>query len=179
MRRLVLLLAAGYALTACGEAPTPATEPRVQLKLAIPDDGGEVRDDHVSVRGIVTPGDAAVRVAGEAADVEGGEFTADVALAPGGNVIDITATAPGRRPATDAVRVRRDMRVELPGLVGLELDDAVARLRDLGLEPTEARGGSWIDRLLGGPVMVCATDPVAETLVQPRSSVTLETAREC
>ncbi len=179
MRRLVILLAAGCVLTACGEAPTPATEPRVRLKLAIPDDGGEVRADHVSVRGTVTPGDAAVRVAGEAADVEGGEFTADVALEPGGNVIDITATAPGRRPATDAVRVMRDMRVEVPSLVGLELEEATARLDDLGLEVAEVRGGSWIDRLLGGPVMVCATSPAAEKLVQPRSTVTLETARSC
>ncbi len=179
MRRLVLLLAAGYALTACGEAPTPATEPRVRLKLAVPDDGGEVRADRVSVRGTVTPGDAAVRVAGEAADVEGGEFTAEVALAPGGNVIDITATAPGRRPATDAVRVTRDIRVEVPRLVGLEFDDASARLDALGLEAVEARGGSWLDRLFGGPVTVCATRPAADELVLPRSSVTLETARDC
>ena len=179
MRRLVILLAAGCVLTACGEAPTPATEPRVRLKLAVPDDGGEVRDDHVSIRGTVTPGDAAVRVAGEAADVDGGEFTAEVALVPGGNVIDITATAPGRRPATDAVRVMRDIRVEVPSLVGVEFEDASARLDDLGLEATEERGGSWIDSLLGGPVKVCATRPAAESLVQPRSRVTLETARDC
>ena len=33
VRRLVLLLAAGLALGACGETPRPATEPRVKLKL--------------------------------------------------------------------------------------------------------------------------------------------------
>jgi hypothetical protein len=33
VRRLVLLIAAGLALGACGETPRPATEPRVKLKL--------------------------------------------------------------------------------------------------------------------------------------------------
>ena len=62
----------------------------------------------------MTPGDAAVRVAGAEAEVDGGQFFAEVKLQPGGNVIDVTATAPGRRAATDAVRVLRDMRVEVP-----------------------------------------------------------------
>jgi len=179
VRPLALTLAAGLALCACGEAPRPAAEPRVQLKLELPDDGGSVRADHVAVRGTVTPADAAVQVAGEAADVERGEFSAEVGLEPGGNVIDITATAPGRRPATDAVRVLRDMRVEVPDLVGSERDAAVARLRELGLEFTEERGGSWLDRLLPGAIEVCATRPPAGNLVQPRSAVTVQTQRDC
>ncbi len=110
----MLLLAAGLALSACGETPRPATGPRVKLELAEPDDGGAVRADRVEVRGTVTPADSIVRVGGEDAQVSGGQFIAQVALAPGGNVIDVTATAPGRRPATDALRIERDMRVAVP-----------------------------------------------------------------
>ena len=179
MRTTVILLAAGLALSACGEAPRPAAEPRVQLKLEVPDDGHSVRADHVAVRGTVAPADAAVRVAGHDAAVEGGEFNADIELVPGGNVIDITATSPGRRPATDALRVTRDVRVEVPDLAGSSYDDAAAKLEGLGLVATEERGGGWLDRLLPGPVGVCESSPAAGTLVQPKSTVTLSTAHDC
>ena len=122
MRRLVLLLVAALALNACGETPRPATEPRVKLKLTVPGDGRSTRATQVAVLGTVTPADAEVRVGGEVAEVSGGEFTADVELQPGANVIDVTAASPGRRPAADALRVVRDMRVEVPRLVGQERD---------------------------------------------------------
>jgi hypothetical protein len=179
VRRLVLLLAAGLALSACGETPRPATEPRVKLKLDAPDNGGSILADHVAVRGTVTPADAAVRVAGEDADVNDGVFAAEVALQPGGNVIDVTASSPGRRPATDAVRVMRDMRVKVPNVVGQTPEDAADALRTTGLTSVEERGGSWIDRLLPGDITVCATRPTAGALLDKGSSVTLETARNC
>ncbi len=175
MRRLICLLAAGLVLAACGETERPATEPRVSLKLDVPSDGGSVRAETVAVRGTVSPADAAVRVAGRDATVQGGEFSAEVPLIPGGNVIDVTATAPGRRPATDAVRVRRDVRVKVPSLIGSESDAAVAALRKLDLEARELEGGSWLDRVLGGAMEVCATSPPEGTLVDPKSTVTLET----
>jgi hypothetical protein len=178
VRRLVVLLVAGLTLTACGETPRPATEPRVKLKLDAPDDGGMIRADRVAVTGSVTPADAAVRVAGHDAPVTAGSFTAEVELRPGGNVIDVTATASGRRPATDAVRVVRDMRVEVPDVVGQTPEDALAALKATGLAAVEERGGSWIDRLLGG-IEVCATRPRSGTLVDKGSRVTLETARDC
>jgi hypothetical protein len=179
VRRLVLLLAAGLALSACGETPRPATEPRVKLKLDAPDNGGSILADRVAVRGTVTPADAAVRVAGEDAEVSDGAFTAQVALQPGGNVIDVTASSPGQRPATDAVRVIRDMRVPVPKVVGRTPDDAVTALRTAGLTSVEERGGSWIDRLLPGDIEVCATRPEAGVLLDKGSRVTLETARNC
>jgi len=179
VRRLVFLLAAALTLAACGEEPRPASEPRVRLKLDVPSDGRSVRADRVAVRGKVTPADAAVRVAGADAEVDGGQFFAEVELEPGGNVIDVTATAPGRRAATDAVRVLRDMRVEVPRLVGDEVDAAVTALGERDLRAVEERGGSWLDRLIPGPVSVCATQPRAGTLVEPRSQVVLETARDC
>lgn len=179
MRLILVLAAAALALGACGEAPRAGKEPRVALKLAAPNDGGSVRADHVAVSGTVTPADSAVQVAGHDAEVDGGEFTAEVELQPGGNVIDVTASAPGRRPAANAVRVTRDIRVEVPQLAGETLEDANAALRRVGLDSREQRGDSWLDRLLGGTVYVCATDPGAGALAQPRSTVTLETARDC
>jgi PASTA domain-containing protein/glucodextranase-like protein len=178
VRRLVLLLAAGLALAACGDAPPAATEPRVKLKLDAPDDGRLIRADRVSVSGTVTPADAAVRVAGHDAQVSAGAFAADVELRPGGNVIDISATAAGRRPATDAVRVVRDMRVEVPNVVGQTPEHATSALKATGLTAVEERGGSWIDRLLGG-IEVCATRPGAGALVDKGSRVTIVTARDC
>ena len=94
-------------------------------------------------------------------------------------MIDVAATATGRRPASDAVRVERDMRVPVPELVGQEVDPAIDALKAAGLKPVEERSGSWIDRLLGGPVQVCAINPPAGTLVEKRTSVVMQTAREC
>lgn len=179
MHRLVLLLAAGLALGACGETPRPTTEPRVKLKLDLPDDGRPVRAERVEVHGSVSPVDSAVRVAGKDAEVSAGEFTAQVALVPGSNVIDITATAPGRRPATDAVRVERDTRVEVPLLIGEEHEQAKAALEQAGLTPVEEQGGSWLDRILGGEITVCATSPSAGTLLEKGSEVTVQTGRDC
>jgi hypothetical protein len=178
-RRLLPLLAAGLVLSACGETPRPATQPRVTLKLAAPDDGGTTRDDRVEVRGTVSPGDASVRVAGEDAEVSGGEFVAQVQLLPGGNVIDVAATASGRRPATDAVRVERDMRVPVPELVGQEVAPAKGALEAAGLRAVEERSDTWIDRLLGGSAHVCAASPPAGTLVDKGTRVVMQTAREC
>ncbi len=179
MRRLICLLAAGLALAACGGTERRPTEPRVTLKLDVPSDGGAVRAETVAVRGTVTPADAAVRVAGRDADVQGGEFTADVELLPGGNVIDVTATAPGRRPATDAVRVERDMRVKVPQVIGLESDAAVEALKKAELKAHVNETGSWLDRVLGGAMEVCISLPPVGTLVDPESTVTLETAPRC
>jgi hypothetical protein len=176
VRRLALVLAAGLTLAACGEEPRPANEPRVRLKLDVPSDGRSVRAERVTVRGSVTPADAAVRVAGEDADVTGGAFVAEVVLVPGGNIIDVSATAPGRRPATDAVRVLRDMRVEVPRLVGQELEAAEDSLGRRELRAVESRSGNWLDRLLGGTVRVCASRPAGGSLVEPRSTIVLETS---
>jgi hypothetical protein len=179
LRRFVPLLATGLVLSACGETPQPATQPRVTLNLAAPDDGGQVREEHIEIRGTVSPADASVRVAGKDAEVSGGEFRAEVELQPGGNVIDVAADSPGRRPASDAVRVKRDMRVPVPDVVGADPDQAIESLTLAGLDPVEERGGSWIDRLLPGGIQVCAITPSAEALVDKGTRVVVQTAREC
>lgn len=179
MRRLAILIVAGLALSACGEAPATGPEPRVKLRLELPTDGGMVRTDNVEVRGTVTPADAAVQVAGENAQVDGGQFVAKVTLTAGDNVIDVTATSPGRRPATDALRIKRDMRVEVPPLTGKDYDEAAAALKRIGLKATEQPGGSWLDRVLGSAFTVCASSPAAGSLVQPSTTVTLATGPNC
>jgi hypothetical protein len=178
VRRLILLLAAGLILSACGETPRPTTEPRVRVKLDAPDNGGSTRDDHVAIRGTVTPADSAVQVMGKAAQVSAGEFTADVDLQPGHNVIDVTATSPGRRPATDALRYLRDMTVDVPNVLTKSPEDGEAAITASGLTPVIEDDGSWLDRLLGSP-QVCATRPPAGTAVAKGTKVTLQTARDC
>jgi hypothetical protein len=177
-RPLILLLAAGLLVSACGEAPRPTAEPRVKLKLDAPDSGGSTREDHVAVSGTVSPADAAVQVMGVAAKVTGGQFSADVGLEPGGNVIDVTASSPGRRSATGAVRYVRDMTVDVPDLLGQSPDDATAALKDAGLVAVVEEDGNWLDKLLGAP-QVCSTDPPAGTAVAKGTKVTLRTARAC
>jgi hypothetical protein len=178
VRRSFALLAT-LALAGCGAPARPATSPRVELKLSSPGDGGMLRADTVDVTGTVAPAGAAVTVAGRAATVDGSSFTATVPLRPGGNVIDVTASSPGHRPAADALRVVRDMRVRLPSLVGYEESDAFDRLKGLGLRPVEKRDDSWLDRLLPGTVGVCATRPKRGTLVAPDSTVTVIVAKNC
>jgi hypothetical protein len=178
VRRLVILLAAGLVLSACGETPRPTTEPRVKLKLDAPNSGGSTRDDHIAIHGTVTPADSAVEVMGTAARVSGGEFTADVDLDPGGNVIDVTATSPGRRPAADALRYMRDMRVDVPDVLGKSPDDAQAAVKATGLTPVIQDDTNWLDRLLGNPT-VCAINPPAGTAVAKGTKVTLQTANTC
>jgi hypothetical protein len=178
VRRLIVLLAAGLVLSACGETPKPTTEPRVKLKLDGPNSGGSTRQDHVAVSGTVSPADSAVLVMGVEARVTGGQFTADVQLEPGGNVIDITASSPGRRSAADALRYVRDMRVDVPDLLGQPPETATATLKGTGLVAVIEEDGSWLDRLLGEP-QVCSTDPPAGTAVAKGTKVTLRTARAC
>jgi PASTA domain/Glucodextranase, domain B len=176
VRRLILLLAAGLVLSACGETPRPTTDPRVRVKLDT--SNGTTRDDHVAIRGTVTPADAAVQVMGKAARVSAGQFTADIGLRPGANVIDVTATSPGRRPATDALRYLRDMRVDVPNVLGKSPEDGEAAVTAAGLKPEVQEDGNWLDRLLGSP-QVCASSPAAGTPVAKGTTVTLQTSRNC
>jgi hypothetical protein len=178
VRSLILLLVAGVLVSACGEMPRATTEPRVKLKLETPNTGGTTREARISVSGTVTPADAAVQVMGAEAQVSAGEFTAEVDLQPGGNVIDVTASSPGRRPATDALRYVRDMRVDVPSVVSASPDDATATLKQAGLTAVVEEDGNWLDRLLGEP-QVCATRPPAGTAVDKGTEVVLETARAC
>jgi hypothetical protein len=177
--RSLVLLAITFAVAACGGTARPSSGPRVTLSVSAPGDTKSVRAESVRVQGKVSPTGASVDVNGEAASVNGGTFTADVSLKPGENVIDVSASAPGRRPDADAVRVTRDMRIEIPELVGQPRDDALSRLKGLGLDVQEQRSGNFLDRFFGGDEQVCELHPGGGELVDPGSTVTVVVAQSC
>ncbi len=182
MRSLALVLATGLLVAGCGGASAQTGSgptPRVSLKLTAPDDRALDRAEQVEVRGTVSPADSTVTVAGEDAKVDGGEFSAEVELNPGQNIIDVSASSPGRRPATDAVRITRDMRVPVPQLVGLDTEAATEKLTQADLKAEEQQGGTWLDRVIPGTDHVCAVDPGEGTLVDRQTTVTLLTQRTC
>jgi Glucodextranase, domain B/PASTA domain len=178
VRRLALL-ALPLALVACGGTARPAAGPRVALELSSPDDAGTVRAESVQVRGTVQPADAEVEVDGESAEVDNGTFSAEVPLSPGANVIDVTASAAGHRADADALRITRDMRVELPDLVGMSDTDATAKLEDLGMKPRLDDERSFLDRIIPGELQVCSMSPGAGELVNKQTTVTLAVANQC
>jgi multidrug efflux pump subunit AcrA (membrane-fusion protein) len=167
------------ALTAgCGGDGAPAPSP-VRLTITAPSDLDVVHDDHVEIAGTVRPGASMVRVEGRRASVSDGSFRATVSLAAGTNVVDVLASAGRARPATAAIRVRREVTVEVPDLVGLSVNDARAKLSALGLKAQVERQDSLFDRLLPGDPDVCETDPESGDEVDPGETVRLLAARAC
>jgi len=165
-------------ITACGGSPRPAPPP-VRLSIAAPSDLTVVHDDQVDVQGSVVPSSATVTVEGKRASVAGGSFRATVSLEEGTNVIDVLASAGRARPALTAIRVRRDISVPVPDLVGLSVDDARKQLQGLGLKADVQRDDSIFDRLLPGAPQVCATEPQAGARADRGETVRLVAARSC
>ena len=178
MRRLGLLLGLVLAGGCGGDEPTPPPRP-VQLQVLAPADGGTVEDERVEVRGRVRPAASEVRVGGRPVDVAGGRFATEVELDEGANLVDVAASAPGRRPASTAIRVLRVSPVEIPDLEGVGAEEAIEQLEDLRLKVETRRGGGLLDDLLPGGLAVCAVDPPPGTEVRRGSTVTIEVARSC
>jgi predicted small lipoprotein YifL len=177
-RALPVLLAV-LALAGCGdEAPRP-DPPAVRLTIEAPADTATVKEDSVELRGRVQPAGTAVEVQGEAAPVSNGAFSKVVQLREGTNVIDVSATMPGRSSAFAALRVTYDPRVTIPDLTGVVDDEAADQIDKLGLEPQLEAVGGLFDELRTGPRRVCETDPPAGSTVDPGSPVTLKTAKRC
>lgn len=177
VRRAVLL--AAVVLAGCGGDAGPAGPP-VRLTVAAPADQAVVRGDSVRLSGRVDPPTAAVRVRGERAKVSrGGRFHADVALAPGTNVIDVLASAGSARPALTAIRVRREVTIAVPDVTGLAPEEATARLRARGLTAEVQDAGGLFDRILPGSAAACATEPGAGEEVEPGTTVTVLVAKAC
>jgi hypothetical protein len=151
----------------------------VELRVDSPADEAVVREETVQVSGTVDPTGSAVRVMGRDAAVSGGTFTAEVPLEPGANVIDVMATARGRGPAMTAVRVTRELPVEVPDLDGLEVTEAQERVAEVGLELEVTEGGGLFDDLLPGEPAVCSQDPEAGEQVRRGTTVQVETAKSC
>ena len=174
------LLAAAVALGGCGgdDPPARALAP-VRLELVAPADASTIDADAVEVRGRVTPASAEVRVLGDPVDVVGGAFSRTVPLEEGANLVDVTAGARGRRPASTALRVVREVPVEVPDLAGEAPEAAVERLEALGLVARQREGGGILDDLLPSDPGVCGTDPGPGTSVRPGTTVEVEVARAC
>jgi len=178
--RLPLALLAALAIAGCGgDDPPPPDPPPVRLTIASPADSSVVRTDSVELTGRVAPARAAVRVLGKAARVTGGEFSIEVPLEEGANVIDVAATLPGRSAAFAALRVTYDPRVTVPDLTGVADEEAADRLSALGLDPSRESVGGLLDELRSGERRVCESDPPPGTLVDPGAEVLLQTAKRC
>jgi hypothetical protein len=183
MRSSPLVLAClAAAVAGCGgdggERAQRALAP-VSLTVTEPADNSVVRAETVAIRGTVEPAGARVRVVGRQAEVSGGTFTAEVALDPGANVIDVMATARGRGAAMTAVRVTRELPVEVPDLGGLEVAEAQERVADAGLELEVNEGGGLIDELLPGEPSVCDQQPSPGTEVRRGTIVRVEVRQLC
>src|SRR5215218_10770857 len=118
MRRSLLAVLVLTILTGCGqETPAPPRpEPTVALALQSPADAAVVRAETVEIRGTVRPARAQVTVLGREVAVDGGAFSAEVALEPGANLIDVAASARGRRPDFAVARIVREVRLPVPDL---------------------------------------------------------------
>jgi hypothetical protein len=182
MRTRTIAALVGLALLAasCGDdTQPPRDEPDVQLTLTGPADGETMRDGTVEVSGSVKPARAGVQVLGRDVSVDGGRFVTDVELEPGANLIDVAASANGRRPDFAALRVVFEQRVALPDVTGRDADTAQEELAGLGLEVKAEDAGGFLDPILPGDPKVCDMRPDAGTQVLPGSDVTLRVARDC
>jgi hypothetical protein len=173
---VLLLFLAGGCASGCGD--DPAQKP-VRLEITAPTDAAVVHDGSVVVRGLVHPRGARVLVLGRRARVVRGEFRALVPLRAGSNLIDVGASARGAAPAWDALRVTREVLVEVPDLVGASRDDAIDRLDALGLSAEVDEQGDLLDELLGGEWFVCESSPAAGSEVPRGSSIHLTVSRGC
>ena len=175
---LLACLLAPLVLIGCGGGSTPK-QPPVRLSLAAPSDGARLLQDTVHISGTVSPAGSTVTVEGRRVTVSGGEFDTEVPLDPGQNVVDVMAGAEGSAAAMTAVRVYREMLLEVPDLVGQKPSDASDALTAKGLKPKVESSDSGFDFLLPGSQQVCATNPDAGSKVQPGSTVTLVTGKFC
>jgi hypothetical protein len=172
----IILLA--LALAGCGKADKPA--PPVRLSVDSPADMALLHESSVEVHGVVSPRTARVTVEGKDVNVRGGRFSTNVDLLPGTNLIDIVAgAAGGARPAMVAVRVRRQVTVEVPDLAGFTPSDAKDALASEGLEADVQESSGLLDFLLPEDARVCETDPKAGTQVDPGTTVTVFAAKRC
>jgi hypothetical protein len=181
--KLLLVLVALPALAAtagCGDDPAPPRqEPQVRLELGSPADNDVVRAETAEIRGTVQPRGAEVRVLGRRVVVDAGSFRAEVPLEPGANLIDVAASARGRRPDFATTRIVREVRLPVPDLVGRDADTAQDQLEGLGLTVHKQDAGGFFDPILPGDPKVCEMRPRAGAQVLPGSDVTLRVARDC
>jgi Glucodextranase, domain B/PASTA domain len=178
VRRAVLLLLAPLALTACGGGSAPQRAP-VRLTVDSPSDGAHLLADTATVSGSVSPRTASVLVAGRRVKVDGGTFSTQVNLTAGTNVVDVLAGSTHSPAAMAAVRIYREVTIEVPDVTGEKPSEAAVQLTERGLKPTTENPGGDFDFLIPRSRRVCSTDPEAGRRVAPGSTVKVITGKFC
>jgi hypothetical protein len=79
----------------------------VSVVVSAPTSGSVINADSVTVRGTVTPANAAVMVQGRAAAVGNGIFSANANLHAGKTTIDVIGSAPGAAPGSTSITITR------------------------------------------------------------------------
>ena len=172
-------LSAAAVITACGGDGGPPPSP-VRLTITAPSDLEVVHEGRVDIEGTVRPTTATVTVEGRPAALgDGGTFRASVSLQAGTNVVDVLASAGRARPALAAIRVRRQVTVRVPDIVGGSVDDARTQLDAVGLKADVQRDDSIFDRILPGAPNVCSADPDAGSQVDPGTTIHLVASKQC
>jgi hypothetical protein len=181
-RLLVLLASAGAtALLAagCGEGDEDRAARPVQLRLVSPADAAVTDAAGVRVDGEVAPARARVMVLGRPVAVTDGRFSVVVPLHPGGNVIDVGASAPRARAAWTALRVTRRALATVPDLVGLTAEEARAALEARELVAAVEEDDGLLDALLPGDPLVCRSSPAAGAEVPVGRTVDVVVSKSC
>jgi beta-lactam-binding protein with PASTA domain len=94
-------------------------------------------------------------------------------------VIDVAASADGAPPSWTAVRVERQVVVQVPDLAGTPRDEAVERLEAVGLRAEIHEQGGLLEELLGGNWVVCDTEPGPGAEVGRGSALQVTVSRAC
>jgi beta-lactam-binding protein with PASTA domain len=95
------------------------------------------------------------------------------------NIVDVLAGAPAAQSAMNAVRVFRQVYVQVPDLTGAGTSDAEHQLRLLGLVPDVKKNESFFAILLPQSDTVCGTSPPAGARVAPGATVTVTVSKTC
>jgi beta-lactam-binding protein with PASTA domain len=161
----------------CGTAAVHPTQTR--LSVSAPADGTRVTSGSIVVSGTVSPPQATVLVVGRSVPVVGGAFTTRVTLAPGQNILDVLAGTTGAAPAMTAVRVYRQVQVDVPSLSGDSASAAASALQSVGLAARIVDNEPFYGFLLPGSPSVCSTSPPAGRSVAPGTVVTVTVSKTC
>jgi beta-lactam-binding protein with PASTA domain len=78
-----------------------------------------------------------------------------------------------------AIRIYREVMVQVPDVVGQKPSDAVDQLKAKGLEPQTENSDGGFGFFIPGSQTVCATDPDAGSKVEPGATVKVLTGKLC
>lgn len=116
---------------------------------------------------------------GRAIATDRGEFTTQVQLQPGSNLVDVLAGAAHDNAAMTAVRVYRQILVTIPNVSNDSPDGAAKALVALGLQVRLKDTNPFYAFLIPGGQGVCGTSPGSGHRVLPGTTVTVSVSKTC